>query len=321
MHSDILRLLKERSGFLSGEEISASLGITRAAVWKRISSLRKRGFVIEAVPSKGYRLLEVPDLSAEHILSQIREGFWKDVLFYDSLGSTNDTAMDLAVKGEIQPASVIIADTQHKGKGRLGRAWVSPPGLNIAMSLVVRPAIPPMEAGLLTILAAVSCASALRRVTGLPVAIKWPNDLLLSERKVGGILTETRSSPDSIDLAVIGIGINVNSERLDFPEEFREMVTSLREEAGKRLRRSDIVVSVLSEFAHFCGMLGESGRASLLEEWRRMSSTIGRRVMVVAAKETFTGLAEGIDEDGVLMVRLPGGVVRRVSAGDVIHVR
>jgi BirA family biotin operon repressor/biotin-[acetyl-CoA-carboxylase] ligase len=321
MPEKILSLLKIRDSFVSGEEISKGLGITRAAVWKKILALKKKGFVIHAVPSKGYRLVSSPELSKEYLLSQLQGEFWKDILIYASLDSTNDLAMSLCVRGEISPGTVLIADRQLKGKGRLGRTWESPPGVNVYMSIVLRPDLEPKDAAMLTCLTAVSCATALRQISGLDVSIKWPNDLMVASKKVGGILSEVRADPDSIHVAVIGIGVNVNMEKRHFPAAIADIATSLKEEAAKSFTRNEIIIAILKEFENGYHLLRSENRHLLIEKWRNLSSTLNRKIRVVLNDGTLTGLAVDVDEKGMLVLQLPSGDFRKISAGDITFIR
>lgn len=321
MLQEIIRLLKGGDGYVSGEKISAALGLTRAAVWKKIETLRQKGFVIEALPSRGYRLLRSPDLSVEEVLSGVKGEFWKYVRFYDTVGSTNELAASLSASKDLAPGTVIIADAQEKGKGRLGRRWLSPPGVNIYMSVILRPEMGPRDVTLLTLLSAVACAAAIRGESGIQASIKWPNDLMVSGKKIGGILTEVKTDPDRINLAIIGIGLNVNIEAAGFPKEIRDLATSLKAETGRRFPRSRIIVRILREMEYWFDVLETDGRKPLLAEWRRLSSTLGREVRVAAAGETIRGTAEEIDDEGMLIVRLASGVKKRISVGDVTVLR
>lgn len=321
MSLDILRLFKDRNAVVSGEKISAELGISRAAVWKKIEALRKKGFVIKAVPSKGYQLLHYPDLSPEGILLRLDSGLFKEVLFYQSLDSTNKRALSLASKEGIGSGTVIIADSQDKGKGRLGRSWFSPSGANIYMSIVLQPEIAPRDATLITVIAALACAAALRTATGLEFRIKWPNDIVYSGKKTGGILTEIRSDPDKILMAVIGIGINVNTGGDQFPEELRPIATSVRSETGRHHSRNEIIIGILREFEGRYLLFKDKGRGPLIKELRTLSSTIGQKVRVIVGNEVITGIAEDIDDEGVLLLRTASGEPRRISSGDLTMLR
>ncbi len=271
--------------------------------------------------SKGYKLMKFSDLSADDIASQVKGDFWEEIFFYESVDSTNSIAAMLSEKRGLASGTVIISDEQVKGRGRLDRAWISPPGVNIYMSIVLKPGIPPRDGTLLTVAAALACARALRDKSGLRVSIKWPNDLTVSGRKIGGILTEVRSDPDRINLAIIGIGINVNIEERDFPDDIRAIAASVRAETGAYYRRSDVIIMILKEFEYWYKTLQGQGRRTLLDEWKRLSSTIGKDVRVGAGGETFSGVAEDVDDDGFLLVRLPSGVVKRVSEGDLTVLR
>lgn len=324
MPGNILCLLKKeavstrsRDGYISGTKISADLGITRAAVWKKIKTLRKRGFIIMAVRSKGYKLIKSPDLSEDEIMAQVRGDLWKKIYFYESVDSTNKLAASLSIKDRIDSGTLIIADRQEKGRGRLERTWFSPPGKNIYLSIILKPEIEPKDATLLTVLAAVACTIAIRKTSGLKVVIKWPNDLIFSEKKLGGILTEVRSEPDKIKIAIIGIGINVNIESKDFPDEIRSLATSIKDNTGEYHSRSRIIIQILKEFEAFYNIFKKKGSVPLLKKWKQLSSTIGKNVRVTTGRETISGVAEDIDEEGMLILKLRSGVLKKISTGDV----
>jgi BirA family biotin operon repressor/biotin-[acetyl-CoA-carboxylase] ligase len=321
MPENIIDLLKKNNDYYSGAKISAELGISRAAVWKKVNGLRKKGFIIEAAPSKGYRLISFPDLSEEYIRSAVKGDFWKEIFVYDRVNSSNELAMFLAAKDDLLTSIVIIADFQEKGKGRLGRTWISPPGRNIYMSIAFKPRLDTKDATMLTLLTSVACAHAIKKISGLQVSIKWPNDLILSGKKLGGILTEIRADIDKVNLAVIGIGINVNMGKGDFTEEIRSIATSIKEESGKCCSRNELVIEILRQIEHFYGMLIALGKYPLLKEWKILSSTLGKSVKVVIGDETLIGLAEDIDDNGMLILELASGLRRRISAGDICLLR
>lgn len=257
------------------------------------------------------------DLSRERIFPTVRGEFWKEVLVYGEVSSTNEIASSLYSAGRIETGTVIIADGQEKGRGRMGRRWHSPHGLNLYMSALIRPGMRPADATLLTILPALSCAMAIRKTTGLDACIKWPNDLTISGRKTGGILTEMKSGPEKIEIAIIGIGININMKREEFPIEIREIATSLSAETGREYSRNDIAVAVLVEIESSFDLLKREGKAKLLREWKALSSTLGKDVSIACGKEVVFGRAEDLDENGMLVIRLASGGTRRISAGDV----
>ena len=325
MFEGIIRMFKEKDGFVSGEEMSRRLGITRAAIWKKMKALREKGYVIEGSTAKGYRLIKTPEFSVEELKILVKGDFGKEIIFHESLDSTNTLAMELSEKG-VSHGTAVIADRQLKGKGRLGRTWFSPPHGNIYMSVIVRPEIEPKDAALLTIMSAISCARAIRNSTGIEVKIKWPNDLMVSEKKIGGILTEMKSDQDRIVFAVIGIGINVNSSLDAFPSDVRAVAASVMEELrakgySQEISRTLIIAAILNELERWFKVLIKGGRIQLINEWKKLSSTLGRKVKVVSGKDTFSGIAEDIDDEGMLILRLPSGGLKKISAGDVIMLR
>src|SRR4030042_4739984 len=221
MNDEILRLLKERSSdFVSGEEISRRLRITRTAVWKRMRNLRTLGYVIEAFPRSGYRLIQSPDLLLPPEIHPILRTKWigKRIHYFNTIDSTNSAAYQLALEGARQ-GEVVIAESQEKGRGRLGRQWVSPPFLNLYLSVILRPPLPPHQASLMTLLAAVATADSIEKTSGLKPLIKWPNDLLLGKRKVAGLMNEIHSETAHIHFVILGLGINLNMDEKLFPRD------------------------------------------------------------------------------------------------------
>ena len=271
-------------------------------------------------PGSGEGFIESGDLSYPEIMAGLRSDFWKEIICYKSVDSTNERALVLPLKFPGAGAA-IIADSQTKGRGRLGRVWVSPPGRNIYMSALLAPEIALRDAALLTVAATLACVWALRNKTGLDVKVKWPNDLMADGKKVGGILTELRSVNDRIKCAAIGIGININTRTGDFPAALRSSATSVMAETGKCHSRSGVVSEVLNELERWYRKLIYAGGFPLLEEWRKLSSTIGKGVRVTLYADVLSGLAEDIDENGMLVLKLPSGERRRISAGDLTELR
>ncbi|NCO68296.1 MAG: biotin--[acetyl-CoA-carboxylase] ligase [Nitrospirae bacterium CG_4_10_14_0_8_um_filter_41_23] len=259
-------------------------------------------------------------MEIEHIKEKIKGDLGREIFFYKTVGSTNVIAAELAEKGAAEGV-VVLADSQEKGKGRLGRFWISPPGVNIYMSIITRPAIDPEDATLLTVMTAVGCTIALRRVTSLNVTIKWPNDLMVSDKKIGGILTEMKTYPAKIIFAIVGIGINVNIDIDVFPDDVRKTATSIKNETGILSSRAEITAEILNEIDRWYRILKGMGKKILLTEWQRLTSTLGREVKVTIGKETFIGLAESLDDKGRLILRLPSGELKRVSTGDLTILR
>jgi BirA family biotin operon repressor/biotin-[acetyl-CoA-carboxylase] ligase len=262
-----------------------------------------------------YRLTS-PALSIDDIKAEVKGSIGREFFFYEIVGSTNTIAAELAEKGEAEGA-VVIANSQEKGRGRLARGWVSPPDVNIYMSIILRPEIEPKEITVVTLMAAVGCTIALRRVTGLKVTIKWPNDLMASDKKLGGILTELRMASKKVKYAITGIGINVNMDSEAFPDNIKELATSLKIETGLLHSRTEIIIETLNEIGHWYLALKEKRMGEVLSEWQRLTSTIGRKVKINLGRETLTGTAESIDNVGRLFLRLPSGELKAIRVGDL----
>jgi BirA family biotin operon repressor/biotin-[acetyl-CoA-carboxylase] ligase len=241
------------------------------------------------------------------------------VISMDTVDSTNTVAMELGER-DAPHGTVVVADRQTMGRGRLGRQWVSSAG-NIFMSILLRPTVTPANAALLTMTAAVACARALREATGLLVEIKWPNDLVVSDKKLGGILTEMKSRGTRILFVVVGIGINLNSGAADLSPELGATATSLQVETGRDILKTGLISRILREIRLWYDEMTQGDRDRILDEWRRLSHTLGRKVRITSANGSFEGLAETIDEEGRLIVRLPSGIRKALSTGDVAMVR
>lgn len=259
-------------------------------------------------------------IDIEQIKPLIKGLIGRDLILLEAVDSTNRLAMELGDKGASH-GTVVIADRQFKGRGRLSRTWVSPPLVNIYMSIILRPDIRLQDATVLTIMAGLACARAIRAVTGLQVEIKWPNDLIVLNKKIGGILTEIRSGGERMIFAVIGIGINVNACPEDFPPDVRLIATSIKNETAKEQPRAILIADILNDLDMWYDIFVTAGKKPLLDEWRRLTSTLGRAVMVSAGEGVYRGIAEDIDDEGMLILRLPSGRLKRISAGDLTTLR
>lgn len=312
----ILKLLRSsKTGFVSGEQLARTLGISRTMVWKHIKALEAEGFNMEAVPSRGYRIQSVPDLLR---LEDINHGLrtkiiGKELRLFPELASTNTRAMEMASQGAPE-GTAVIAETQSAGKGRLGRKWISPKG-NLYVSVVLRPEVPTHKAPLVTLMGAVAAASAIRAGTGLSAQIKWPNDILIAGKKVSGLLTEMSAEPDRVKYIVLGIGIDVNMDLCELPAEIRSMSTTLAAETGALVDRTALVQQLLWELDRWYKVF-LSNTATIISEWTSLTMTIGKRV-AVSGGDHLEGTAEGIDPEGRLVIRRDDGTVRTVAAGDV----
>ncbi|HLO01913.1 MAG TPA: biotin--[acetyl-CoA-carboxylase] ligase [Symbiobacteriaceae bacterium] len=314
--------------WVSGEAISTQLGISRAAVWKQIEALRAEGYEVEAAPRRGYRLAARPDkLSVREIEAGLTtQRFGRPVEAHEAIGSTNERAKELARSGAPE-GLLVTAEQQTAGKGRLGRPWQTPAGRALAMSVLLRPPIPPTAAPRLTLVAAVAVAEAVRAVTGLPVGIKWPNDLQIAGRKLCGILTEMEAEIEQVRFVVLGIGLNVNQAAEEFPPELRETATSLRlaaaegsaSEGGLPVARLPLLQAILARLEVRYDQFLAGGWPELLAAWRELSVTLGRSVRVIPASGApiWEGTAVDVDAEGALLVRRPDGSTERVIAGEV----
>ena len=318
MRARILKLLRQQSqDYLSGEEISRQLAVSRTAVWKHIRELKNHGYEIEAHPRKGYRLKSRPDLL---LPEEIRAGLSTQLLgsqivhFYDT-SSTNNEAKRLAADDAVE-GTIVVSEAQTLGRGRLNRGWFSPPGGGVWVSVILRPPFPPQEAPKCTLMAAVATVEAIREASGLTCGIKWPNDILWQGRKLVGILTEMSAEMDAINFVVLGIGINVSLQESDFPEELRNIGASVSMGAEREVSRVEVLQKLLERLEYWYDVVKKEGFEPVLKAWRRESITLGQPVRVLAGEETYDGVAEELAEDGSLLVRTENGL-RRVLAGDV----
>lgn len=317
MKTEILKLLKESDSYLSGQELCDSLGVSRTAVWKVINQLREEGYRIDAVPNRGYRLVLSADVITEaELKSQMEDGLAGSHLeYHEELDSTNNRAKRLGEEGA-PDGTLVTADYQTAGKGRRGRGWVSERGTGIWMSLLLRPDIPPSSASMLTLVAAMAVVRGIKESTGLDSSIKWPNDIVMNGKKICGILTEMSAELEHIHYVVIGIGINANIR--EFPEEIREKATSLYLESGETVVRSRVIAAVMKAMNRYYQVFVESGDLSgLLEEYEEHLVNRGREVLVLAPGGEYRGTSLGIDKTGELLVQLKDGTVNHVVSGEV----
>ena len=314
--TDILQYLRKSGGFVSGEEISRHFGVSRAAVWKVITALREDGYVIDSVTKKGYHLAEAPDLLSE---AEIREGLHTarigtHIFSFDTVDSTNEEAKRQGQAGA-PDGSVFVAEQQTGGKGRLGRVWSSPRGKGIWFTILLRPGGSPLQVSNITLLAGLAVCSAIRKTTGCPAMIKWPNDVIIGSKKVCGILTEISAEMDCIHYLVIGIGINANNE--SFPEELSVKATSLQIETGTSISRVKLLQAVLEEFEALYRRFPTAKEPEFLDLYRAVCASLNRRVSTVRQGKTITGKAINITPDGELLIELDTGENLAVNAGEV----
>ena len=317
MKGEILKLLKETDGYVSGQELCRRFGVSRTAVWKVINQLKEEGYEIEAVRNRGYALKGAGDVLSEAELLSCLKTEWAGgrTVYFDATDSTNVQAKRLA-EAHAPHGTLVVSDRQDGGKGRRGRSWASPSGVGIWMSLILRPEIAPSSASMLTLAAALAVREGIREETGLSPLIKWPNDLVLNGKKICGILTEMSTELMEIQYVVTGIGINVNQR--EFPPEIRDTATSLSLEAGRSFRRSSLIAAILKAFEKdYTAFLKTGDLSLLLEEYNACLVNRGKEVCILDPSGEYRAVAEGIDESGSLLVTLPDGTRREIISGEV----
>jgi BirA family biotin operon repressor/biotin-[acetyl-CoA-carboxylase] ligase len=312
---EIVRLLKQGAGgHISGQRISLELGISRTAVWKHMGALRRGGYPIEGSPKKGYRLGPCPaPFNGVEVRSGLTKGFiGKNLFFYPSLDSTNLKAHEMAREGA-EEGTVIIADGQTSGRGRLGRKWTSPPGVNLYTSIILKPDIPPQEAQTLTLMAAVAVAETVSAYSPVRPTVKWPNDILIGSRKAAGILTEMNSETDRVNFLIVGIGVNLN---MACPNELGHTATSIKEKTGNEVPRAAFAQTLYSNVEKWYKVYLAKGFGPVVDAWRGYFDREGKPVKVKGFRDV-EGICMGIDRQGALLVRIASGRTQRVLAGDV----
>ena len=322
MDEKILKILRTHTDrFISGQDLSKRLSLSQTTVIRHIHKLRNEGYDIQAQPHWGYKLVALPDkLLAQEISWRLNTKIvGQKILSYDTVDSTNTVAFSLAEKGASE-GTTVFAEAQRKGKGRLGRNWVSPKSGGIYLSAVLRPQIHPDEASLITLLAAVSCAKAIRKTCGLQALIKWPNDILVNNKKVCGILTVMQAQDNKVKFVILGIGINVNTPITKLPPG----ASSLRKEAEKgkaRFSRLELARELLQQLDQEYLSFRHKGGTGIITQWKNFSALSGKRVKVIFQDKTIEGQAQDIDEQGALIVRLDSGFKQHLLTGDVVKVR
>lgn len=311
-------LLQNPGEYISGEEISRRLGISRTAVWKQINKLRLEGYEFEAVSRKGYRLVHIPDkLEFTAVIEAMKtNSFGRRLKLIDVTTSTQEEMRLLAEQGA-PSGSLIIAEEQTSGRGRQGRKWLSPPGKGIWMSLLLRPELPLTCAPQLTLLCAVAVCRAIRAVTGVDAGIKWPNDLLVQGRKVCGILIESVGEDELIRYCIAGIGIDVNLDPDDYPPELLAIATSLKMESGQDCNRAVLIGAVMNELEKLYELYVEQGFGPICHLWEALSITMGKEITVKTARGDIQGIAEGLDPSGALTLVSKDGQRINIYSGEV----
>ncbi|MFF2586358.1 biotin--[acetyl-CoA-carboxylase] ligase [Peribacillus butanolivorans] len=323
MQSDLRTKLMEalsmaNGAFISGQEIAEYIGCSRTAVWKHIEDLRSEGYNVEAVRKKGYRIISTPEKVSE---SEIQLGLetkklGKMIHYQESVESTQKIAHQLANEG-VQEGTLVVAEEQVSGKGRLMRSWHSPKFSGIWMSLILRPKIPLHEAPQLTLLAAVAVVQAIEDITDLQPQIKWPNDILINRKKVTGILTEMQAESDRIHSVIIGIGMNINQQIEDFPEDLQEKASSLFIESGETVSRSKVIQRVLVRLENLYDLYLQEGFMPIKGLWESYAISLGQVIKASTVNDTIVGKALGITDAGVLLLEDKKGTVHSIYSADI----
>ncbi len=303
----ILKALRDYGDYISGEILSEQLGISRVSIWKHVRSLKEDGYVIEA-SARGYRLVSSPDLMLPYEFPGLEER----IHYFPEIGSTMDVAIKLARKGA-REGTIVIAEAQAHGRGRLSREWLSPKG-GIYFTLILRPRISPAYAPRINLMASVAVAATIRKLFGLKAELKWPNDVLIEGRKVCGILAEMDAEMDVVNFVNVGIGINANTSVL----QFAKTATSLKDVLGREISRKEFLSVLFREIEQQQALLME---ADLIKEWKELSGTLNKYVMILSPGEVIVGRAIDIDATGALIVKERNGSLKKALAGDCIHLR
>lgn len=316
----ILTALTATSSFVSGEVLSQQCGISRTAIWKQIQKLQEEGYEIESQRRQGYRLISKADVfNIQEIRRGLPDNFLGgtgEILFYDQVDSTNLEARRMILKGYRQ-GTLIVADTQTAGRGRLGRHWDSQSGTGIWFSLIMEPGVSIQETSQYSFVMAVAVAEGIRQATGLKAELKWPNDVLVEGKKICGILLELVAELTQVHQLIAGIGINANQQLDDFPEEVQTKATSLAIALGHPIHRAEVLSIVLQRIQENCVLLEQKGFEAIRQKWTSLSCIIGKAVQIVRQGEVcMIGTAEALGADGALLVRTENGL-EHIIAGDV----
>jgi len=316
---EILKQLMMSGGTpVSGQDMADRMGVSRTAVWKYIKELESDGYQIGSVRKKGYYLLDTPDVvNAAAIQRHLKtNNYGRHIQYYESCPTTQSIAHEEAQNGA-SDGTLIIAEEQTAGKGRMSRPWSSSARKGIWMSLIIRPSLMPQQAPQMTLVAAVAIVRAMEEVAEVQPTIKWPNDILINGKKMTGILTELQADMDRVKAIILGMGINANQEETDFPDELREIATSLHLVTGEKVDRSRLVAAILYYLELYTKMYEKNGFAPIKLLWESYSNTVGKRVRAVMLNETIEGTAIGISDEGLLELRLDDGSIRGIYSADI----
>lgn len=315
--TQVLARLRQADGYLSGEDLCERLGVSRTAVWKHIKQLREHGYTIDSASNRGYHLVSAPNtplpFEVNPLLTTKRVG--RTFHYLEETDSTNRVASQLASEGAPE-GTVVVADTQSAGRGRMQRVWFSPPGQNLYLSIVLRPQVLPLQVPQISLVVGISlCRTIARMFPTLKPQAKWPNDIFFGGRKLAGILCSMVAEMERVQHIVVGIGINVNVA--DFPPEIKEAATSLRLEGGEEVSRPAFLAALLGDLEKAYDQWLEQGLPSFLDEWNTVSLLTGRTVTVETLGQEVRGLVTGVSQTGTLILQLADGITKEIVGGDV----
>jgi len=317
----IYLLVKNATVIVPGPKIASEIGVTRSTVWMYIEKLRALGVEIKGHTASGYQLQKLPDILAPSLIRpELGENqIGHRIVHYFRTDSTNNVALELAAQGA-EHGTVVVAEEQTAGRGRLGRDWYSEKSSGIYASIILRPPLAPAAASVLTLLAGVAVHQAVRSTTGLPVDIRWPNDLLINGKKVCGILTEMSAELDRLHAVVLGIGLNVNHREM--PANLKQIATSLRMEGRKIYSRAQILAALLKELEKKYRLLLDAGSAAIAQAWAAASSYAeGKRVRVLSGSDEFAATTAGLEPNGALRIRREDGREESLVSGEITEVK
>jgi len=314
---EVLRFLREEKDFVSGDYISRKLKVSRTAVWKYVNQLERYGYEINKSKGKGYKLVSAPDRLYSWEIDRYRntEIIGKKVIHRDIVDSTNIVAFKLALTGE-EEGTCVVAESQEKGKGRMGRKWCSPIGKNIYMSVIVRPPIHPSVVYPITFLSSLAVYDTVKELTGEDPTLKWPNDVLLNGKKICGTLLELSTEADMVRFVIIGIGLNINMEPGEIEEEIRNKASSLAMETKKIYERAFLCGMLLSALEKYYLLFRQKGEEEICRVWEERAAIRGKYMEITQMGESYKGICEGVDKDGAILLSMDGRT-RKIIAGDV----
>ncbi len=316
--AEILTFLRNSNDYLSGDIISSKLGISRTAVWKYINQLEQKGYGVSKIKGKGYKLTNTPDkLYSWEITRYIdnKNSFVREIIYQDNIQSTNSYAFKLALAGRPE-GTCVIAETQQGGKGRLNRVWFSPPGKNLYLSVILKPQIHPSRIYPVTFLSSLAVYDTIKMITGISPTLKWPNDVLINEKKVCGTLIELSTEADMVGFVIVGIGLNINMKANEIDDTIKNKATSLYIETKKIFERASVCGMLLSNFDKYYSVFRKAGEQEICNIWEKTAQIKGKQLEINQMGEIYKGIAQGVDSSGAIILDIKGQK-KRIIAGDV----